>query len=240
MYVPVLVWRHSHIFGKEIRKSYSRRWFKLASQQLLSRSLQLVRLFQSVTYEGLKNIHLGKTLGEMHSTLLALVRECLATLTIESKVWFTCLWGRWRVRDVCTWLSSLVKEDKCVGAYTFRVDSRDTLETIDHSTGDVAYLRITAHTDDKDSKTPLNLLPPPVFDTEFKEVYDKVKAIPPFNIPARTEMSLDVSAPPRLVQIGEGTYAVDSISSVSDSPAEIQVRHCLDKLMCNNLAHQLV
>lgn len=137
-------------------------------------------------------------------------------------------------------MSSLVKEDNYVGPYTFRVDTRDTLETIDHSTGDVAYLRMTAHTEDKDTKAPLNLLPPPVFDTEFKEIYDKVKAVPPFDILVETEMSLELSAPPRLVQIGEGTYVVDSISSASDSPAEIQVRHCLDKLICNNLARQLV
>ena len=45
---------------------------------------------------------------------------------------------------------------------------------------------------------------------------------------------------PRLVQIGDGTYAVDSISSASDSSAEIQVRYCLDKLICNILLFRLM
>jgi diphthine-ammonia ligase len=115
-----------------------------------------------------------------------------------------------------------------------KADFRDTLETIDHSSGDVAYLRITAHSEEKRSNTPLRVLSPPVFDPEFQAIYHKVKALPPIQVPGRTDISMESSISlPRLVQIGDGTYVVDSISSASDSSAEIQVRYCLDKLICN-------
>jgi len=110
------------------------------------------------------------------------------------------------------------------------------LKTIDHSSGDVAYLRISAHTEDRQINTPLRLLSPPVFDPEFQTIRHKLEVLSPFPVPAGTNISIESSTSfPRLVQIGEGTYAVDSISSASDSPADIQVRHCLDKLICNIL-----
>ena len=117
---------------------------------------------------------------------------------------------------------------------------RDTLETIDHSSGDVAYLRMTAHAEEKQVNPSLRILSPPVFERLFQAIYHKVEELPPIQVPAGIDISVEsITYLPRLVQIGHGTYVVDSISSASDSSAEIQVRDCLDKLICNILLFRL-
>ena len=114
------------------------------------------------------------------------------------------------------------------------------MQTIDHSHDDVAYLRIAAHAERKQAKTPLSLFSPPILDPEFQAIYQQVKALPPFVPLPGTDIREPSPTSPRLLQIGNGTYVVDSISSGSDSSVDVQARHSLEKLMSTPLGVSLM
>jgi len=70
-----------------------------------------------------------------------------------------------------------------------------------------------------------------MFNPDFQEIYDRVKGFSPNS--ARIDSSVESwTFNPRLVPIGDGTFALDSISSPSGYSAEIQLRYCLEKLIC--------
>ena len=114
-------------------------------------------------------------------------------------------------------------------------DYRDSLQTIDHSSGDVAYLRITAHIENKIARGKLqNYSRRPLLDEEFQRVYETTKDIPrPLSVEkGEVGEENECLGPPRLVEIGDGVYATDSIGVSSSSSVEADIRGCIDQLIC--------
>lgn len=110
---------------------------------------------------------------------------------------------------------------------------RDSLETIDHSSGDVAYLRITAHTEDKTATNELHVFPRKILDTEFQSVFNMTKNTPPYQSSGVCEKSESSTLrTPKLVQIGDGVYATDTIASKTFSSVKQDISYCLDQLIC--------
>jgi diphthine-ammonia ligase len=124
----------------------------------------------------------------------------------------------------------VVKENSDVLALS-RTYGRDSLETIE-SSGDVAYLRITAHTEETSlSSESWPSSPRPLLDNEFREIYSKTKDTPPFQPSAAEALVYALPVPPRLVRIGPEVYATDTISTPTPSSIEADTRYCLDTLI---------
>jgi hypothetical protein len=120
----------------------------------------------------------------------------------------------------------------------FQTDRSDSSEIIDHSSGDVAYLRIAAHSDGKvAADAVLNLITPPILEDHFQDVYDGISN--PTSVQRETggnDLADDkIVGIPKLVRIGDGVYATDSIAPSITSSIEQDTRYCLDTLNCNSL-----
>lgn len=112
-------------------------------------------------------------------------------------------------------------------------DFRDSLQTVDHSSGDVAYLRLTAHTEEKRTADKLNVPHRQILDTEFQSVFDMTKNIPPYQPPGNCKKSeSSIAIAPELVQIGYGVYATSTIASKLSSSVGQEISYCLDQLLC--------
>jgi hypothetical protein len=112
---------------------------------------------------------------------------------------------------------------------------RDSLQTIDHSSGDVAYLRITAHTEEKATTNELHVCPRQILDTEFQTVFNMTKNIPPYQSSGICEKSDSSTVSiPKLVQIGDSVYAADTIASKTFSSVKQDIIYCLDQLICRS------
>lgn len=114
----------------------------------------------------------------------------------------------------------------------FWIDCRDSSETIDHSSGDVAYLRLTAHTESKPEISTLKMQPKSIFEDDFQTIYDTVIKMP--RIPSVLEpfklAQMVVETKPRIVQIGDGVFVTDSISPPASYSVDQGIRHCFDNL----------
>jgi hypothetical protein len=111
--------------------------------------------------------------------------------------------------------------------------ARDWSEIVDHSTGDVAYLRISAHVEAKQVRDILSLHPPPVLEPEFEQIYDTVKDSPLYRHGIKVDgdrRSEDILPPTQLVRTGLHTYSTDVIKPTHSSSVEEGIRFCLDRL----------
>ena len=110
---------------------------------------------------------------------------------------------------------------------------RDSLQIIDHSSGDVAYLRINAHTENKSTTNELQVSLQPILDTKFQNVFDVVKNIPAYPAAEVFEKSDNWSVnTPKLVQIATGVYVTNTIATKILSSVEQDISYCLDQLLC--------
>jgi hypothetical protein len=104
------------------------------------------------------------------------------------------------------WSKGIVTYDLCPGSY-----GRDSLETIE-SSGDVAYLQIAAHTDEKPPLSePWRSFPQSLLENKFREIYTKTKDTPRFQPSEGDVLDYALPDPPRLVEIGPGVYATNTI-----------------------------
>jgi hypothetical protein len=119
-----------------------------------------------------------------------------------------------------------------------KADRSDSSEIIDHSSGDVAYLRIAAHSEERAAtNAALNLVAPPILEDHFQDVYDRISILTPVQPEAGDNDAVDdaIVCIPKLVQIGDGLYATDSIAPSSAFSIEQDTRSCLDTLNCTSL-----
>jgi len=111
----------------------------------------------------------------------------------------------------------------------------DSQEIVDHSTGDVAYLRTTAHTEAKPSTEMHKFSLPPLLEPEFDKIFNSIKNVPDYisDIPSEhTNLSTAPLPPARLIQIGQGVYTTNSISPTIPTSIESDIKQCLDILHC--------
>lgn len=111
-------------------------------------------------------------------------------------------------------------------------DLRDSLETIDHSSGDVAYLRIRAHAEDKPESSESHVPHRPILDIEFQSIYDCIKKTPQYRSSGNYHVAESkFSGTPNLVEIGAGVYATDTITTPPTLSVENDIHYCLDQLL---------
>jgi len=116
-----------------------------------------------------------------------------------------------------------------------KLTASDSQEIVDHSTGDVAYLRTTAHTEAKPSAEMNKFSLPPLLEPEFEKIFNFIKNVPKYvsDIPSEpTNLSTASLPPSRLIQIGQGVYATNSISPTISTSIENDIKQCLDMLHC--------
>jgi len=116
-----------------------------------------------------------------------------------------------------------------------KLTASDSQEIVDHSTGDVAYLRTTAHTEAKPSAEMNKFSLPPLLEPEFEKNFNFIKNVPKYvsDIPSEpTNLSTASLPPSRLIQIGQGVYATNSISPTISTSIENDIKQCLDMLHC--------
>lgn len=112
-------------------------------------------------------------------------------------------------------------------------DLRDSVQTVDHSPADVAYLRLTAHTEEKRTVDKVKVPPRRILDAEFQSLFDMTKNIPPYQPPSDCKKSdSSIAIAPELVQIGCGVYATSTITSKLLSSVGQEIGYCLDQLFC--------
>ena len=82
-----------------------------------------------------------------------------------------------------------------------------------------------------------NLATRPILEDHFQDVYDRISNLTPVQPEAGGSDAVD-NGPiciPKLVQIGDGLFATDSIAPSSASSIEQDTRYCLDTLNCTSL-----
>ena len=127
----------------------------------------------------------------------------------------------------------MVEEDCSVHCIIVHADFSDSLQTIDHSSGDVAYVRLTAHAEEKRAADELKVPHRPILDAEFRNVFDAIKNIPAYPSLGACEKSDNwIVTAPKLVQIGIGVYATNTITSKLFSSVGQEISYCLDQLLC--------
>jgi hypothetical protein len=113
-------------------------------------------------------------------------------------------------------------------------DISDSHDIIDHSTGDVAYLRISAHTEEKQSTEPHKFSIPPLLDPEFSEIFMAVEDIPAYkpSVPARQiPPQRDLCPRQFLNAIGDGVFASNKIYPLPSTTIQNDIKSCLDQLL---------
>ena len=127
----------------------------------------------------------------------------------------------------------MVEEDYSVHYIIVHADFSDSSQTIDHSSGDVAYLRLTAHAEEKRATDELKVPFRPILDAEFRNVFDAIKKIPAYPSLGACEKSDNwIVTASKLVQIGVGVYATNTITSKLFSSVGQEIGCCLDQLLC--------
>jgi hypothetical protein len=122
----------------------------------------------------------------------------------------------------------------CGFPYSY-TEIRDSLQTIDHSSGDVAYLRLTGHSEGKTLLTESRVPHRTIFDSEFQHIFDSIKDTPEYrSIGSSDGPNTLYSDNSQLIKIGRGVYATDTITTSSTSSIETDIHYCLDKLLCTS------
>jgi len=119
--------------------------------------------------------------------------------------------------------------------YAFELTDFSDSSEIVPSERDVAHLRVAAHTEDKPPSISFRKLSPrALLDPEFQEIYNTTRNLPPFE--SETSGNI-ITTPeigsPRLVEIGPGVFAVDTITNPTPSSIETDTRYGLDTLLSN-------
>ena len=118
---------------------------------------------------------------------------------------------------------------------TLELTTSDSQQIIDHSTGDVAYLRITGHTEAKPSVEMNKFSLPPLLEPEFEKLFNSLQNVPAYisDTPSeQSNLSKASVSPSRLIQIGQGVYTTNSISPTTSASIEDDIKQCLDILRC--------
>lgn len=113
-----------------------------------------------------------------------------------------------------------------------RSDLSDSHDIIDHSTGDVAYLRISAHTEERQSTHEFSA--PPLLGPEFSEIFTAIKDIPPYkpSVPAsQIPQQRDLCPRQFLNPLGEGVFASNKIYPLPSTSIQNDIKSCLDQLL---------
>jgi diphthine-ammonia ligase len=113
------------------------------------------------------------------------------------------------------------------------INCRESSEIVDHSSGDVAYLRLTAHTEVRPNSSALCLQAPAILESEFQAIHDAIIKVPrvqnvEFMAPESTHIAVETK--PRIVQIGDGVFATDTIAPPATFSVRESMLYCFDTL----------